>query len=110
MALLLPSCKCPARSSNLCSLITTFRPSLLSSIWGLSNLGRNFGIITYAPFVGTPLFSYLYAFVSAGHAGDQGSVCKGVECWQLTFWVGFAGALGALCGSAMLWRQWKGRV
>jgi len=89
----------------------TILPSLVSSIWGLSNLGRNFGIMTYAPFVGTPLFSYLYAFVSAGHTdSDQGSVCKGVECWQLTFWVGFAGALVALCGSAMLWRQWKGRV
>ena len=91
--------------------LNTCRPSLISSIWGLSNLGRNFGIITYAPFVGTPIFSYLYAFVSAGHTNTgQGSVCKGVECWQPTFWIGFAGALVALCGSGVLWRQWKGKV
>jgi len=89
----------------------TILPSLVSIIWGPSNLGRNFGMITYAPFIGTPLFSYLYAFVSVGHRiGDQGSVCKGVECWRLTFFIGFVSALGALCGSGMLWRRWKGRV
>jgi len=90
----------------------TVLPSVVSSIWGLANLGRNFGIITYAPFVGTPLFSYLYAFVSADHIhSDEGrSVCEGIECWQITFWVGVAGSIVALLGSASLWRTWKGRV
>lgn len=42
--------------------IFTALPGVISAVWGLPNLGRNFGVITYAPFVGTPLFSYLYAF------------------------------------------------
>jgi len=88
----------------------TILPSIVSSIWGLSNLGRNFGIITYAPFIGTPIFSYLYAFISADHTHEGRSVCEGVECWQTTFWIGFAGALIAFCGSGILSCTWKGRV
>ncbi|KDQ60735.1 hypothetical protein JAAARDRAFT_31710 [Jaapia argillacea MUCL 33604] len=87
----------------------TILPSIVSSIWGLTNLGRNFGVLTYAPFIGTPLFSYLYAFVSAHHARDEG-VCRGIQCWQLTFWLSAGAALLAFCGSLALWRRWKGRV
>lgn len=99
--------------------VFTVLPSIVSSVWGLSNLGRNFGILTYAPFIGTPLFSYLYAFVSASHvAGDAGGedgsddaiVCKGVSCWQLTFATTTVAAMVSLLLSAVLWRRWKGRV
>ncbi|KII88648.1 hypothetical protein PLICRDRAFT_124849 [Plicaturopsis crispa FD-325 SS-3] len=86
----------------------TLLPSIMSSIWGLPNLGRNFGILTYAPFVGTPLFSYLYAFVAASHA--DGNVCMGTRCWVSTFWVCGAAALTAFVGTLVLWRAWKGRV
>ncbi|KIJ58321.1 hypothetical protein HYDPIDRAFT_44518 [Hydnomerulius pinastri MD-312] len=58
----------------------TVLPSLVSSVWGLSNLGRNYGILTYAPFLGTPAFSYLYAFVAAAHSpADEGLIPRG---WQ----------------------------
>jgi len=87
----------------------TVLPSIVSSIWGLKNLGRNFGILTYAPFIGTPLFSYTYAFVSARHAPDVG-VCEGVPCWRLTFWLSSGSAMIACIGSLVLWRTWKGRV
>ncbi|KAI0050909.1 MFS general substrate transporter [Auriscalpium vulgare] len=87
----------------------TIMPSLISSIWGHANFGRNFGILTYAPFVGTPIFSYLYAFISAAHAGGEG-VCVGHECWRLTFWIGVGTAFIACAVSLGLWRQWKGRV
>ncbi|KAA1474901.1 MFS general substrate transporter [Dentipellis sp. KUC8613] len=88
----------------------TILPSIVSSVWGSTNLGRNFGVLTYAPFLGTPFFSYLYAFVSASNnTGDEG-VCVGVSCWRLTFWIS-AGAAVVACGaSTILWRQWKGRV
>lgn len=89
---------------------SAYRPSIVSSVWGLQNLGRNFGIITYAPFIGTPLFSYLYAFVSASQTTNDGPVCEGVVCWQFTFWVGFAGAVLALCLNGMLWKSWRGKV
>lgn len=93
----------------------------MSSIWGLTNLGRNFGVVTYAPFVGTPLFSYIYAFVSASHVvpgdgsdtGYEGAgtaACKGVLCWQLTFSLTTIAAFLSFCGSIILWRRWKGLV
>ncbi|THH01995.1 hypothetical protein EW145_g6815 [Phellinidium pouzarii] len=89
--------------------IFTTLPGVVSGVWGLSNLGRNFGIITYAPFIGTPLFSYLFAFVSAAHASD-GGVCKGEQCWRLTFAVTIISAAVSLFASVLLWRKWKGRV
>jgi len=94
----------------------TVLPSIVSSIWGLSNLGRNYGIITYAPFLGTPAFSYLYAFISAAHVSDAGSesneagVCHGSACWTLTFEVSALAAALACGASVYLWRAWKGRV
>jgi len=91
--------------------VFTVLPSIVSSVWGLSNLGRNFGVITYAPFIGTPFFSYLYAFISASHvtAGNDG-VCKGRECWQLTFAVTCGAAVLSLLSSMYLWKRWKGRM
>ncbi|TDL27362.1 MFS general substrate transporter [Rickenella mellea] len=97
--------------------IFTILPSIVSSIWGLSNLGRNFGVLTYAPFIGTPLFSYLYAFVSVAHVEERDRssnvgdvVCKGVRCWQLTFSLASFAATVSLIASLVLWKRWKGRV
>ncbi|KAI0006067.1 MFS general substrate transporter [Russula compacta] len=84
----------------------TILPSIVSSIWGSKDFGRNFGILTYAPLVGTPLFSYLYAFVSAhNNVGD--GVCIGVTCWSLTFWVSTGALLLSCVVSILLWRRWK---
>ncbi|KIJ68880.1 hypothetical protein HYDPIDRAFT_178843 [Hydnomerulius pinastri MD-312] len=88
----------------------TVLPSLVSSVWGLSNLGRNYGILTYAPFLGTPAFSYLYAFVAAAHSPADEGVCRGVGCWKLTFEMSSLVAAGAFGVTLYLWRVWKGRV
>ncbi|KIJ16685.1 hypothetical protein PAXINDRAFT_10393 [Paxillus involutus ATCC 200175] len=96
-------------------------PSLVSSVWGISNLGRNYGIITYAPFLGTPFFSYLYAFVAAAHSptaeGGRGGaengaagVCTGPRCWLLTFETSAVVITAALGVTLYLWRAWKGKV
>lgn len=85
------------------------RPSIISSIWGVSNRGRNYGIITYAPFLGTPIYSYLYAFISLDHASD-GKVCKGRTCWLTTFKICACSAMVGIACSALLWRKWKGRL
>lgn len=78
-------------------------PSITSAIWGARNLGRNFGILSYAPLVGTPVFTYLYAWSSDGARDD------GVS-WRTTFVVS-AGAVGvALCGCGVLWKRWGGRL
>jgi hypothetical protein len=85
------------------------RPSIVSCVWGKKDSGRNFGLITYAPFFGTPLFSYLYAFVSA-HNSVGGGVCIGVTCWSLTFWVCTGASLLSFVASILLGQRWKGLV
>ena len=87
----------------------TALPGVISAVWGLPNLGRNFGVITYAPFIGTPLFSYLYAFISAAHAEstDRGNVCFGESCWRMTFGIAIAATTVSLLASLLLWRRWK---
>lgn len=88
----------------------TIVPGILSSIWGLPNLGRNFGIVSYAPFVGTTAFSYLYAFVSARQTTPEQTTCEGVQCWTATFWLCTALAVVAASLASILWRRWRGRV
>lgn len=78
--------------------LTTPQPLSRLLHLGLSNLGRNYGIITYALFLGTPVFSYLYAFIAVAHVPDsesnQDGVCRGPasRCWTLTFEVRVRGA------------------
>ena len=85
-------------------------PGILSSIWGLPNLGRNFGIISYTAFFGTTVFSYLYAFVAARHVATDETACAGVECWRSTFWISTSTSLLACCTALVLWRRWRHRV
>lgn len=87
----------------------TILPSLLSSVWGIENLARNFGVLIYAPFIGTPAFSYLYAFNAASHSND-GVICKGVECWSTTFSWYTAVAIIACGVTGYLWRSWRDQV
>ena len=86
------------------------RPGILSSIWGLTNLGRNFGYVSYAAFVGTTVFSYLYAFIAAQHVPLGETACKGIQCWQSTFWISVGTAIVACIVSFILWRRWRARV
>ena len=83
------------------------RPSIMSTVWGVNNMGRNFGIITYAAFVGTPFFSYLYAFIAEQNARD-GSVCIGTRCWSLTIWIAIGSTILACLTSGLMWRRWRG--
>ncbi|KAJ7156094.1 MFS general substrate transporter [Mycena crocata] len=85
----------------------TVLPSIITSVWGAQNAGRNFGIVVYAPLTGTTLFSYLYAFISAHHTPD-GGYCQGPACWQATFWVSAVAQVAAILGGLVLWRGWKG--
>lgn len=87
-------------------VIFTILPSILSAIWGANNLGRNFGMMTYAAFAGTPFFSYLYAYIAEHHSED--GVCKGAQCWSLTFWVATGAVISGSLASGVLWRRWRG--
>jgi lipoprotein signal peptidase len=79
-------------------------------MWGMQNMGRNFGFMMYAPFTGTPLFSYFYAFMSAQNTGAKDSICLGRTCWQATFVLSTITSLIALVISFALWKRWKGRI
>jgi MFS family permease len=88
---------------------TTFTvlPGIIRAVWGKTNEARNFGIISYAPMIGTPMFSYLYAFLSASKSSHPEISCYGPHCWQATIWVCFATSCFALLLSARLWSKWK---
>ncbi|TFK86903.1 MFS general substrate transporter [Polyporus arcularius HHB13444] len=88
----------------------TVLPGILSSIWGLKHLARNFGITSYTAFAGTTIFSYLYAFVAARHVAPSETACIGKECWRSTFWISTATTAIAFCAAFVLWRQWRARV
>ncbi|TFK29833.1 hypothetical protein FA15DRAFT_663109 [Coprinopsis marcescibilis] len=88
------------------SAVFTVLPSITSSIWGMKNLGRNFGVLMYAPFVGNPIFSYLYAFISESHA-SEGSICQGRVCWQTTFNVAVLTCILSLLITFILGGRWK---
>lgn len=90
--------------------IFTMLPSILTSIWGLPNQGRNFGFISYACFIGTTAFSYLYAFVADSHTSPDQGICHGVQCWRTTFWVSAAATLFSTGLCCLLWNRWKTRV
>ncbi|KAG9127504.1 putative monocarboxylate transporter mch1 [Ceratobasidium sp. 392] len=78
-------------------------PSITGTVWGFPNLGRNFGIVSYAPFIGTPIFTYLYAYI-----GDE--ACQGRSCWSNTFKVCAAATGVAFVGTTTLWKWWRDRV
>lgn len=86
------------------------RPSIVASLWIGPSAGRNFGIVTYAPFIGTPLFSYLYAFISASYKSDDGSVCTGTRCWRTTFWITTSTSVLAFILTLILIRRRGDRV
>ncbi|RPD66294.1 MFS general substrate transporter [Lentinus tigrinus ALCF2SS1-7] len=88
----------------------TVLPGILSSIWGLKNLARNFGIVSYTAFAGTTIFSYLYAFVAARHVSPSETACIGKECWRSTFWISTGTSVVAFSAAFVLWRQWRARV
>ncbi|PCH38118.1 MFS general substrate transporter [Wolfiporia cocos MD-104 SS10] len=90
--------------------VFTTMPSLLASIWGAPNQGRNFGFISYTCFVGTTAFSYLYAFVAISHTLPEDGVCHGPQCWRFTFWLSVGTSLVAMLLSVLLWRKWSARV
>lgn len=114
LSLLLASSSLTIHSAN--------RPGILTAIWGPANLGRNFGIFSYAPFVGTSVFSYLYAFLVDRHSSTSaepvvepnepgsGTTCIGPQCWQTTFSVCIGSLALACCVSGALWKRWQGRV
>jgi hypothetical protein len=82
----------------------TILPSVVAALWLEKNAGRNYGLLVYAPFVGTPVFSYLYAF-GAAQQRDGDGICQGVKCWRGTFAIAAAAMLLTFALTATLWKR-----
>lgn len=82
----------------------TVLPSVISSLWLEKNAGRNYGLMMYAPFLGTPVFSYLYAF-GAAQQKDGDEICQGVKCWKGTFAIAATAMVFTFALTAMLWKR-----
>jgi len=99
-------------------MIWTVIPSLVECIWGPKHVGRNFGTICYTPFLGTPIFTLLYAFFSdraRGRGRGPGPspldpICRGINCWRPTFQICTGVLCGAMVVATVLWRRWRDRV
>ncbi|CAE6525426.1 unnamed protein product [Rhizoctonia solani] len=74
-------------------------PSITGTVWGFENLGRNFGIVSYAPFIGTPIFTYLYACIGSEE-------CHGRNCWSGTFITSAGVMCVSLISVVALWKRW----
>lgn len=90
-------------------MVFTVLPSVIGALWLEKNAGRNYGLILYAPFVGTPAFSYLYAF-GAALQKDGDEICQGVKCWKGTFAIAATAMVLTLALTAMLWKRARALV
>ena len=73
-------------------------PILISTVWGVTNFGTNWGIVAMMPALGATVWSVLYSVGYQAHSGSQG-LCFGADCWS--------GAVGGMLGACVLaWVSW----
>lgn len=65
-------------------------------------------MLSYAPFFGTTLWTYLFAFNVERQSEEQ--KCTGAKCWRTTFQIGSAAVLVAALSLSGLWRRWQATV
>ncbi|KZO89940.1 MFS general substrate transporter [Calocera viscosa TUFC12733] len=85
--------------------VFTVTPTITATVWGNRNLGRNWGIISYAPLIGTPIFTFLYTAISK--QVGAGKTCVGTACFSATFAACTISSLCAAVVSFVLTRRWR---
>ena len=78
-------------------------PILISTVWGVTNFGTNWGIVAMMPALGATVWSIIYSVGYQANAGADG-LCFGMECWAGSVG-GMLGAAG-LAGVAWWWMGW----
>jgi MFS family permease len=68
-------------------------PILISTVWGVTNFGTNWGIVAMMPALGATVWSIIYSVAYQSHTGEDG-LCFGADCWN--------GAVGGMLGAAIL--------
>jgi len=94
-------------------MMWTVLPTLVKSIWGDEHFGRTFGMMAYAAFFGTSLFTGLFAYNVEHHKTEPGNGnerCIGSKCWRTTFQVCSVILLVAVLSVSGLWRRWRAVV
>lgn len=85
--------------------VFTVSPTITASVWGNRNLGRNWGIISYAPLIGTPILTFLYTAISKRVGGEK--TCVGTPCFSPTFEACAILSCFAAIVSLVLTRRWR---
>ena len=77
-------------------------------------------MLSYAFFVGTSMWAYLYAAVADAHTQASATpssslvtgsdVCVGTPCWVPTLGVALGGLGVSFLAAGVLWRAWRERV
>ncbi|KAF2094453.1 MFS monocarboxylic acid transporter-like protein [Rhizodiscina lignyota] len=88
-------------------------PIVVSVVWGVENIGTNWGIVAMMPAGGAAVWGAIYSAVyesAARREGDGGGdgdrLCYGTACYAPTFWA-MAASVWVACG---LWFwAWRGK-
>ncbi|KAI8063583.1 major facilitator superfamily domain-containing protein [Gongronella butleri] len=74
--------------------------------FGTNVFARNWGILLFAPALGSQLFNVLFGALYDMEADKQGvHICQGPECFRHTYWVGIA--TDVICAILMTWTLFK---
>lgn len=60
-------------------------PVIAAEVWGVDNFGRNWGVLSYSPLIGSTVASFLYAVMYDAQAKkehNQGNLCIGQTCFS----------------------------
>lgn len=99
--------------------IFSLAPSIVGKVWGVEQFGRNWGLLSLSPALGSCLLNLLYSLVYDAHRREQeigqagklpsDALCHGVECFRTTFGITtFVSAAGCI-GVVILWQVWNRR-
>lgn len=86
-------------------------PVIAAEVWGVEQFGRNWGVLSYSPLLGSVLLSLLYAFMydnQADRQNNDGNLCIGQSCFGpplLIMSVCIAVGLGSWVCAWQVWRR-----
>ncbi|TPX08867.1 uncharacterized protein E0L32_009685 [Thyridium curvatum] len=102
--------------------VFSLTPIIITVIWGVENVGTNWGIVAMFPALGSTIWGLIYSAVyqavarspapadgggpSSSHDEDEDLFCYGTRCYAPTFWA-MTLSVWIACG-LILW-AWKGK-
>lgn len=86
-------------------------PLIITVIWGVENVGSNWGVVASVPALSALLWGNVYSSVyqwgaASSQAASKELLCHGSQCYVPTF---FAMAASGCIGCVFLLLAWKGK-